>query len=62
MNQPQNVMLSIPVKATYSIKDGRAVCTSKTYADISADEMARFLMRGFGVSFPANVEGSPEPA
>lgn len=49
MQYPNVKMLRIPVKATYQIIDGKAVKVSAEYADISADEFARFLLRGFGL-------------
>ena len=59
MNAKPEVMLSIPIKASYRIENGKAIRESATYADISADEMARFLIRGFGLPCP-NVEEEPK--
>lgn len=54
MNQPTEEMLHIPVRATYRVTDGMITQTAAEYADISADDFARFLLKGLG------IEGAPE--
>ena len=45
---PDNIC-KIPVAATFTIIDGKAVMTAAEYADISADAIARFLVDKLGV-------------
>jgi hypothetical protein len=41
--------LRVPVSATYRVIDGVATMTGAEYADVSADVVARLLLRGFGL-------------
>lgn len=40
----------IPIQATYKIIDGEVKLVSAEYADIPADNIARFLIQKFGIS------------
>lgn len=45
-----DAILHMPVFSSYVLENGRLIRKAATYADISADALARFLMRGFGLS------------
>lgn len=44
-----NDICKIPVRATYSIINGKPVMTSAEYAEVSADAIARYLVDKLGV-------------
>ena len=45
----QENICRIPVTATFSIIDGKAVMTSAEYADIPAADIARYLVERCGI-------------
>ena len=49
MNESSGAMCRIPVKATMQYVNGKMVITDAVWADISADEIARFLIEKFGL-------------
>lgn len=49
MNESSGAMCRIPVKATMQYVNGKMVMTDAVWADISADEIARFLIEKFGL-------------
>lgn len=45
----EDSICKIPVSATFTIVEGKAVMTAAEYAEISADAIARFLVDKLGV-------------
>lgn len=41
--------ITVPIKASYQIIDGKPVMVSADYANVPVDAVARLLMHGFGV-------------
>ena len=48
MTMQENICM-IPVSATFSIINGKAVMVAAEYADIPAEEIARFLVERCGI-------------
>lgn len=46
----QDNICKIPVRATYSVINGKPVMTAAEYAEISADAIAKFLVDKLGTS------------
>lgn len=45
----QDNICRIPVRATYSVINGKPVMTAAEYAEVSADTIAKFLVDKLGV-------------
>ena len=44
-------LITIPVAASYRVIDGKPVMVSAEYWEVSADDVARFLLEKFNVPF-----------
>lgn len=53
----QDNICKVPIAATFTIVDGKAVMTAAEYAEISADTIARFLIDKLGVDAVFGEEG-----
>lgn len=49
MNESSGAMCRIPIEATMQYVNSKMVMTDAVWADVSADEIARFLIEKFGL-------------